>query len=118
MQSNLLKSAVPVVLAIAIAVVAVSVDLHNDEPQAAALVLVVGGFLLGTISPDRAWRWAVILGLSIVIGDPIGVQLGVNPPWPERGFNPGSFIALIPAFLGTYAGVAVRAALRKAAGSA
>ena len=102
-------------LAFAIGAFAASVDLHNDEPQAAALVLIVGGFLIGAIWPVGAWRWAMILGLAILVGDPIGVQLGVKPPWPGTGFNVGSVIALVPAFIGTYAGVGVRALLRSTA---
>ena len=104
----MLKNFSPFALAIAIAVFAVSVDLHNAEVQAAAMVIVTGGFVLGIGWPAGAWRWALILGLSIVVGDPMGVQLGIKPPWPETGFNPGSFIALVPAFIGTYAGVLVR----------
>ena len=75
----------------------------------------VGGFVIGAIWPAGGWRWALILGLSIVVGDPIGVQLGINPPWPETGLNLGGLIALVPAFIGTYAGVGVRALVRSAA---
>ena len=117
MRAALSRTALPLLLAAAFACFAVSVDLHNSEPQAAALVLIVGGFMLGAIWPSGAWRWALVLGFSIVIGDPIGVALGANPPWPERGFNPGGVVALIPAFLGTYAGVWVRRALGVAARS-
>jgi len=108
MNSAVTRIILPAALAVGIGYFAVSVDLHNNEPQAAALVLVVGGFLLGAIWPAAAWRWAVILGLSIFVGDPIGVKLGAQPPWPEQDINPGSLIALVPAFIGTYAGVGVR----------
>lgn len=102
------KAAAPFLLAIAIGVLAVSVDLHNNEPQAAALVLIAGGFIIGAIWPGGAWRWALILGLSIFVGDPLGVRLGAKPPWPEQGINFGSLVALVPAFIGTFAGVGVR----------
>lgn len=99
---------VPLVASTAVACLAVWIDLHNDEPQAAALVLVVGGFLLGARWPVGAWRWALVLGLSIFVGDPVGVRLGATPPWPERGINFGSLVAVVPAFIGTYVGAGLR----------
>lgn len=103
-----LLAMLPYLVAIAFAGFAVTIDLHNDEPQAAALVLVVGGLVVGALWPASAWRWGLILGLSIFIGDPVGVRLGVTPPWPEQGINIGSLVALVPAFIGTYVGVGVR----------
>lgn len=98
----------PLLAATAVAAFAVWVDLHNDEPQAAALVLVVGGLLLGALWPVGAWRWALVLGLSIFVGDPLGVRLGVTPPWPEQGVNFGSLVAVVPAFIGIYVGAGLR----------
>ena len=109
MNTTLTRTILPFTLAIAFGCFAVSVDLHNSEPQAAALVLIVGGVLVGGLWPNHAWRWGLVLGLSIFIGDPIGVQMGITPPWPEQGINWGSLVALVPAFVGTYVGVGVRA---------
>ena len=93
--------------AIAIGAFAVHVDLHNDEVQAAVLVLLVGGGLLGMIVPHRAWRWALILGLSIMVGDYAAPQLHLIARQPAP-VNWGALVALIPAFIGTYVGVGVR----------
>ena len=117
MKPALTRTLLPVAIALVLASFAVSVDLHNDEVQAAVLVLLVSGFVLGAIWPSGAWRWALILGLSIFVGDPIGVQLGAAPPWPETGINFGSLVALVPAFIGTYAGVGVRRLISSAIGS-
>ncbi|MGH7594445.1 MAG: hypothetical protein ACRELE_11440 [Gemmatimonadales bacterium] len=103
------STALPLLVATGVACLAVWIDLHNDEPQAAALVLAVGGLVVGALWPAAAWRWTIILGLSIFVGDPLGVRLGATPPWPEQGINFGSLIALVPAFIGTYAGVGARA---------
>lgn len=102
--------------AIGIAVFAVHVDLHNDEVQAAVLVLLVGGGLLGMIAPHQAWRWVLILGLSIVVGDYAAPQLHLVAREPEP-VNWGALLAVIPAFIGTYVGVAVRWLLGTPAGS-
>ena len=89
---------------------AVHVDLHNDEVQAAVLVLLVGGGILGLLVPHRAWRWALVLGLSIVVGDYAAPHLHLIAREPEP-VNWGGLLALIPAFVGTYVGVGVRGTL-------
>ncbi len=98
------------IAALAVGGFAVHVDLHNDEVQAAVLVLLVGGGLLGLLAPHRAWRWALVLGLSIILGDYAAPQLHLIARAPEP-INWGSLVALIPAFIGTYVGVAVRSML-------
>ena len=96
--------------AMGIAVFAVHVDLHNDEVQATVLVVLVGGGLLGMMAPRRAWRWALLLGISIVAGDYAALQLHLVARAPEP-INWGALIAFIPAFIGTYVGVGVRSML-------
>jgi hypothetical protein len=98
------------IAAVGFGIFAVHVDLHNDEVQAAVLVLLVGGGLLGMMAPHRAWRWALILGLSIVVGDYAAPQLHLIARAPEP-VNWGALLALIPAFVGTYVGVGVRSVL-------
>ena len=116
MRWTLSGTILPLVLAAGIGAFAVSIDLHNTEVQAAALVLVVGGFLLGMIWPDGAWRWAIVLGLSIVVGDTLAMQLHLVARDPQP-INWTAAVALVPAFIGTYAGVGVRRLLGAAAGS-
>lgn len=90
---------------------AVSVDLHNDEVQAAVLVILVGGFLMGALAPGHAWRWALLLGSSIFLGEVVGYHLGLVHMALDPGWNYGTLVAMIPAFIGTYVGVGVRAAV-------
>lgn len=116
MKSPFARTILPLLLALGFGAFAVSVDLHNDEVQAAVLVLVVSGFLLGAVWPAGAWQRALVLGLSISIGDYVAVQLHLVEHGQET-FNWGALVALIPAFLGTYAGVGVRRLLGVATGS-
>ena len=113
MNRSLLHTVLPFGLAIAISCFAVSVDLHNDEVQAAVLVLLAGGFVLGGLWPQAAWRWALVLGLSIVVGDNAAPRLGLSAT-PIEPMNWGTLIALIPAAIGTYVGVGVRALMSAA----
>jgi hypothetical protein len=109
-ERSFIRRSAPIAFAVAIGCFAVSVDLHNDEPQSAAIVLIVGGFLLGAIWPRGAWRTALILGLSIIVGSYFAPRLNMvaTAPLPV---NWGMLLALIPAFIGTYVGVAARAML-------
>ena len=110
MNSLLTRTLIPLTIAVGIGCFAVYVDLHNDEVQAAVLILLVGGFVTGAIWPGGAWRWALILGLSIFIGDNAAPRLGVVGQ-PVLPMNWGTLIAIIPAFIGTYVGVGVRSLL-------
>jgi hypothetical protein len=107
MNPFLTRTILPLTCAAAVACFAVSVDLHNEEVQAAALVLVVGGFVLGAVWPGGAWRWALVLGLSIFVGDNAAPRLGLVDA-AVQPMNWGRLVALAPAFLGTYAGVGMR----------
>jgi hypothetical protein len=97
---------VPSIIALGMGVFAVSVDLHNDEVQATVLVLVVSSFVLGAGWPQGAWRWALILGLMIPVGDYVLPRLGLLAI--PQAFNAGAFLALVPAAIGTGAGVLLR----------
>ena len=84
------------------------VDSMNDEPQAAVLVILVATFVLGLLVPRRAWLWALITGLCLPLGYLFSRKLGylpinpVEPGWYAAG------LALIPAFIGAYAGALAR----------
>ena len=108
MNSLLTRTFIPLAIAVAIGCFAVSVDLHNDEVQAAVMVLLAGGFVVGAIWPGGAWRWALVLGLSIVVGDNAAPRLGLVA-LPAQPMNWGTLVALVPAFIGTYVGAGVRA---------
>lgn len=80
------------------------VDSRNDEPQAAVLVILMATFVLGFVVPRRAWLWATVVGVCIPIGYLLARMLGYLLPAPlEPGWY-ASIIALIPAFIGAYAG--------------
>jgi hypothetical protein len=109
-------------LAAALAVAAGSfagyVDFHNDEPQPAVLVILVAGGLLGLLAPRGAWLWAIIIALGIPAAYLIGGAIGATPRAPVEPNIFGSLLALIPAFLATYAGVLVRRVIATGTSSA
>jgi hypothetical protein len=92
------------VLAFAGGILAWRIDSRNDEPQAAVLVILVVTFLLGFLLPRRAWLWAAIVGLCLPLGYLVSRSVGFLPQNPVEPGWYASAIALIPAFIGAYAG--------------
>ena len=84
------------------------IDFNNDEPQAAVLAVLVVTFLLGLALPRQGWLWAVVVssclpGMYLVLR-----LLGYQPVSPPSPVWFASSLALIPAFIGAYAGVVLR----------
>jgi hypothetical protein len=80
------------------------VDFNNNEPQAAALVILTFTFLLGLILPRKAWLWAILVGLCLPGVYLLATGFGYQPvDTPSPGWY-ASILALIPAFIGAYAG--------------
>jgi len=81
-------------------------DLRTDDPQLPALLLIVFGLFAGFAQPRRAWQWALILAVWIPFFGAATRVAGLNPAsWADVLF---SFIALIPALAGAYAGALVK----------
>lgn len=84
------------------------VDFNNDEPQAAALLILIITFLLGLLLPHKAWLWAIIVACCLPGVYLLATILGYQPvSTPSPGWY-ASFLALIPAFIGAYAGAVAR----------
>ncbi len=82
------------------------IDLRNSEPQFAALLLLVFGLFAGFAQPRRAWLWALLLGLWVPILALVTYTLHLSNATSTEAVS--SIIALIPAFVGAYAGVIVK----------
>src|SRR4030042_3878195 len=87
------------------------VDFNNDEPQAAVLVILVVTCILGRIQPRKAWLWAIIVALSLPAVYLFARSLGYQPFSPPSPGWYASLLALIPAFIGAYAGALGRVIL-------
>ena len=81
-------------------------DLHNDEVQAAVLVLLVATFLPALVHPKGGWIIALLAGSCVPIAHLWARATGFALPYPSA--LPGTLLAFVPAFLGAYAGVLVR----------
>jgi ABC-type multidrug transport system permease subunit len=90
------------------------VDFNNDEPQAAAIVVILCAALLGFAQPRNAWRWAIVIALGIPVVYLIATTLGLQPRTPPEPGLYASLLALIPSFISAYGGVLIRKVISSA----
>ena len=90
-------------------------DLRSDV-QLTALLLLVFGFFAGYARPKYAWVWALLLGIWVPLAEFTALAIGL-----KLSYRPdilASAIALVPAFVGAYAGVFIQwAAMRTNSGT-
>ena len=101
------KTLLVAVLAIIGSLFIATIDSRATEVYATLMVMLPIAFVLGFIEPKRAWMWALIIGLSVPAGFLWHIVMAstyVEPP--SNGFY--TLITLVPAFIGTYCGVALR----------
>lgn len=85
------------------------VDTHTDEVTVVALFLLIFGTALGFLQPRGAWRWWLLLGASVPAAQVLAHWLGWKVPYPNEYRDIAqSWIALVPAVIGVYCGVALR----------
>jgi len=106
----------PPILSVALCALAVGslafyVDLHNDEVQPAALILVVGAGVIGAVWPRWSWAGGLISGLCILGGHVIYRAMGGTPAFAIEPNAWGALIAVVPATLGALMGAGVRVML-------
>ncbi len=90
-------------------------DLRSPEVQGSVAVLFAAAFFLAAWHPDGAWRRGLMLGLSVPLAHLVASVTGRILPYTVE--NPAStLLAIIPAMLGTMAGMAV-SRLRQASAS-
>ena len=103
--------------AVAAGIFAGVVDFHNNEPQAAAAVLLVLCGMMGFACPRHAWRWGIIAPLGIPAVYLAAHAAGLKPVDSLHPNILASLVALIPGLIGVYAGAFVRWIFGKAPAS-
>src|SRR5579859_8153604 len=97
------KSWLTVVLALAFGVLLGYIDLNSREVQLPMACLLLFSFTLGVLQPRAAWRWGVLMGLSLPIA--YFVALALNYRAIDAPRYPLSLAVLvIPALIAAYAG--------------
>src|SRR5207253_308185 len=91
------------VLAIAFGALVGYVEIRSGAFLLPAVLLIVFGGLLGLAQPRRAGEYALVLGLCIPAAHLLAALVDYAPPYGLASFH-STFVALLPAFTGAYAG--------------
>jgi hypothetical protein len=96
-----------VLMTIFLGIVTAIIDTHSNEVSFSILLLLAFGFFLGFTHPSKPMRTALLLGAWVPCATVISTVVLHKPSlfWAE---GIGSFVALVPSFLGAYLGVLVR----------
>jgi lipopolysaccharide export LptBFGC system permease protein LptF len=91
--------------AVSLGLVAGWVDIHNDEVQPAALLVLAFSFSFSAANPRRAWLIALIMGGCIPLVAYVARVFGIQPvgPAPDPWWS-GIAVPLILAFVAAYLG--------------
>lgn len=94
-------------LSIFLGFIAAFAALHSAGDVLVYLLLFMFAALLGYLSPEAPWRWAIVLGIWVPIAEIMFrlTQPFVAPPISEL-LQP--LVALIPPLLGVYFGLIIR----------
>lgn len=114
--STFLPKGLPHLLAIAAGLLIGYVDLHNDEVWAALILLLPVTFIFGLLDPQRAWQWALLVGVGLPVvylvalwvSYPLPCHPGFECPTLNTITTLQTFMALAPAFVGAYSGAFLR----------
>lgn len=101
-----------ILTALVVGSLAFYVDLHNDEVQPAALILLVGSAAIGAVWPKWSWVAGIVAGLCILGGHVAFRALGGVPRFPIEPNPYGALVAVIPATIGALIGAGLRVMLR------
>ncbi len=81
-------------------------DSRATEVSASVLMLLTFGFFAGFARPRLAWLWALLLGIWVPVFAVAASSLRVTNPTSSELVT--SFLALLIALTGAYAGVVIR----------
>lgn len=81
-------------------------DFRSKEVQPIVLMILIFTSIFGFWQPRSGWLWALLIGGGVPVAHFLNLVLGFAPPYPVMPNVFGSFIALIPAFIGAYTGAA------------
>src|SRR5579859_2810144 len=97
------KSWLTVVLAVAFGTLLGYIDLNSKEVQLPMACLLLFSFTLGVCQPTAAWRWGVVIGLSLPIS--YFVAFALNYRTVDAPRYPITLVVLVvPALIAAYAG--------------
>ena len=102
------KAASLCLLAFALGLCIGYLDFHSKEVQVPVFFILVFTFGFGLALPQKAWRWALLIGAGVPLCHIVNALLRRPPPYPVEPNVFATCIAFIPAFIGAYTGAFLR----------
>ena len=85
------------------------IDIKVGDLLFTALLVLAPCMMLGLMRPQRAWRWAVVVGICVPVVELIGYLLLAQKPYRAQIYE--SFLAFLPGIVGSYGGAMLKQAV-------
>ncbi|MCC6904621.1 MAG: hypothetical protein IT326_02185 [Anaerolineae bacterium] len=98
------KSRFVLILALVFAGITGVLNVNTTEVIVPMSCLLIFSFVCGLVQPKGAWRWGILIGLSIMISTFVGLAVNFQFPEPPPRFPITAIVLVIPALIGAYTG--------------
>lgn len=112
-RTLLVGGAVPYLLALLLGLDIGWVNVLTDETPFVALPLLAATGILGLAWPRRAWRWALLVGVWLPLGQAFALLTSMRVPYPNDLSAVAQALAIGLGLVGAYAGELVARLFRR-----
>jgi hypothetical protein len=85
------------------------IDIKVGDLLFTALLVLAPCMMLGLMRPQRAWRWAVVVGICVPVVELLGYLALAQKPYRAQIYE--SFLAFLPGIVGSYGGAMLKQAV-------
>ncbi len=114
-DQRLASDTVYYVLACLFGLLAGWVDVKVEDLLFSALLVLGPCILLGTLRPQRPWRWAVLIAIFVPIADVLAYVVLTQKPSRAQVYE--SALAFLPGLVGAYGGSMMRSVINNVLGN-
>lgn len=93
------------------------IDLNADEVIVPMSFILLFSGIAGVVQPRGAWRWGLIIGLSVMLSSFFALATNFQTREPVTRFPITLAVLVIPSLVAAYAGVLIHRVIASAQGS-
>ncbi len=94
------------IAAVVLAACAAALDLVIRDTSTSLVVILFATMVMGYLAPQRAWRWGLLIGVSLPLSHLVA----------RRGGELAGVMAFVPSFVGAYLGMFLEKMVRELRG--
>ena len=98
------KSVIVLCLALAFSILTGYINVTATEVLPPMVCILLFSFVTGLMQPKGAWRWALLIGLSIPLSTFIGLAVNFNFPDTPPRYPITLAVLIVPALVAAYGG--------------